>query len=79
MLSKKKDTNQRSVFLGLEDMLNQKHPIYILANKVDWQLFEDSFPVPRSVTLAFFCSAYGSCLRRVKSNAPALRKVKLCF
>ena len=43
MLSKKKDTNQRSMFFGLEDMLNQKHPMYILANKVDWQMFEDSF------------------------------------
>ncbi|MGC9152094.1 MAG: transposase, partial [Microbacter sp.] len=43
MLSKKKDTTQRSMFFGLEDMLNQKHPMYILANKVNWQLFEDSF------------------------------------
>jgi len=30
------------MFFGLEDMLNQKHPMYILANKVDWQMFEDS-------------------------------------
>jgi len=43
MLSKKKDTTQRSMFFGLEDMLDQKHPMYILANKVNWQLFEDSF------------------------------------
>ncbi len=43
MLSKKKNTKQSSLFLGLDDMLNQKHPMYILANKVDWQLFEDSF------------------------------------
>lgn len=43
MLSRKKDTHQSSMFFGLEDMLNQKHPMYILANKVDWQLFEDSF------------------------------------
>lgn len=43
MLAKKKDSKQRSMFLGLEDMLNQKHPMYILANKVNWQLFEDSF------------------------------------
>lgn len=28
-------------FLG--DTLNQKHPLYILANKVNWQLFEDEF------------------------------------
>jgi transposase, IS5 family len=43
MLSKKKDTKQSSMFLGLDDMLNQKHSMYILANKVNWQLFEDSF------------------------------------
>ena len=43
MLPKKKDTTQGSMFFGLEDTLNQKHPIYILANKVNWQLFEDSF------------------------------------
>ncbi|MBP1663905.1 MAG: hypothetical protein H6Q19_1045 [Bacteroidetes bacterium] len=43
MQSKKKNTNQRS-FLGLEDMLNQKHPMYILANKVNWQLFEEEPP-----------------------------------
>ena len=43
MLSKKKDTKQKSMFFGLEDMLNQKHPMYILANKVNQQLFEDSF------------------------------------
>jgi len=43
MLPKKKDRTQGSMFFGLEDTLNQKHPIYILANKVNWQLFEDSF------------------------------------
>ena len=43
MLPKKKDTTQGSMFFGLEDTLNQKHPMYILANKVNWQLFEDSF------------------------------------
>jgi transposase, IS5 family len=43
MLSKEKNTTQRSMFFGLEDTLNQKHPMYILANKVNWQLFEDSF------------------------------------
>jgi transposase, IS5 family len=43
MLSKKKTNNQGSLFLKLEDMLNQRHPIYILSNKVDWQLFDESF------------------------------------
>jgi len=43
MLSKKKTNNQGSLFLKLEDMLNQRHPIYILSNKVDWKLFDESF------------------------------------
>lgn len=43
MLPKQKDSTQGSMFFGLEDTLNQKHSMYILANKVNWQLFEDSF------------------------------------
>jgi IS5 family transposase len=43
MLPKKKTTNQKSLFLTLEDMLDQRHPLYILANKVNWQEFEDAF------------------------------------
>lgn len=43
MLAKKKISNQSSFFFTLEDTLNAKHPLYILANRVDWQQFEDSF------------------------------------
>jgi IS5 family transposase len=43
MLSKKKSSNQSSFFFSLEDTLNAKHPLYILANRVDWQQFETSF------------------------------------
>ena len=43
MLAKEKRTNQTSLFLTLEDMLDQRHPLYILANKVNWQEFEDAF------------------------------------
>lgn len=43
MLSKKKATNQSSFFFSLEDTLSQRHPLYILAQKIDWQSFEDSF------------------------------------
>jgi len=32
MLSKNKDRSQMSMFFGLADMLNQKHPMYILAH-----------------------------------------------
>ena len=34
MLSKKKDTTQSSMFFGLKDMLNQKHPIFLEKSKI---------------------------------------------
>jgi IS5 family transposase len=43
MLAKKKVKNQSSLFFSLEDTLNQNHPLYILSNVVDWQMFEDEF------------------------------------
>jgi len=43
MLAKKKTSNQSSFFFSLEDTLNAKHPLYILANRVDWQQFETAF------------------------------------
>ncbi len=32
-----------SLFFSLSDTLNQKHPLYILANKVNWSAFETAF------------------------------------
>ena len=43
MLSKPKVLNQASFFFSLADTLNQRHPLYILANRVYWQMFEDEF------------------------------------
>lgn len=43
MLAKKKTSNQSSFFFSLEDTLNAKHPLYILANRIDWQQFETAF------------------------------------
>jgi len=43
MLSKQKYTVQSNFFFDLDDTLNKNHPLYILANKVDWQRFEDEF------------------------------------
>ena len=37
--------NQQSMFFTLEDQLNAKHPLYILANKINWEMFEDRFKV----------------------------------
>lgn len=43
MLSKKKPTAQLGMFHGLAEQLDQKHPLFLLAHKMDWSLFEDSF------------------------------------
>ncbi len=44
MLSKPENTTQLSFLqLGLIEQLSLNHPLYILAGKINWQLFEDSF------------------------------------
>ena len=43
MKPKQKETNQSSLFFNFEDTLNKKHPLFILANKIHWHLFEEAF------------------------------------
>ena len=43
MLSTQKQTPQIGLFSSLADILDQKHPMYQLANKVNWSIFEDAF------------------------------------
>ena len=44
MLSKKaKNEAQTSLFFGLVDTLNPQHELYKLANKINWEVFEDLF------------------------------------
>ena len=43
MLSNKKQSSQIGLFNGLADQLDQKHPLYLLANRVNWSFFEDAF------------------------------------
>jgi transposase, IS5 family len=43
MLSTKKHTPQLGFFHGLADQLDQKHPLYQLAGKINWAFFEDAF------------------------------------
>ncbi len=43
MLAKPKIENQSSFFFTLEDTLNQKHPLYILSNRINWKLFDKEF------------------------------------
>ena len=35
----------QSMFHSLYDLLNQQHPLYLLSDKIDWQLFEDKFSI----------------------------------
>lgn len=39
----KKSPNTPSLFSNLSDMLNQSHPLYKLADKIDWKKFDDTF------------------------------------
>ena len=39
----KSTSKQLSLFSSLEDMLNHNHPLYKLANKVNWRRFEEAF------------------------------------
>ena len=36
---------QLGMFSGLADQLDQKHPLYILAHKINWSVFEDAFSI----------------------------------
>lgn len=45
MYQKPARTNQQSLFFTLEEQLNTKHPLYILANKINWEMFEERFKV----------------------------------
>ncbi len=43
MLAKQQDGSQHSLFFSPESTLNHKHPLFILANKIDWEMFEREF------------------------------------
>ena len=51
MLSKPKNTSQLGFFIRFEDQLNQAHPLFQLANVIQWQVFEDSFSKHYSATM----------------------------
>jgi IS5 family transposase len=51
MLSKPKYTAQTSFFLSLEEQLNHQHPLYLLANTIDWSVFEAAFSKHYSATM----------------------------
>ena len=43
MLPTKKPDNQTSLFFIFEHTLNQRHPLFLLANRIDWTIFEQAF------------------------------------
>ena len=43
MLSRSVSDYQLGFYTTFEEQLNHSHPLYILANQVNWQLFEDEF------------------------------------
>lgn len=43
MIPRKKAQNQPSLFFSFTDTLDQQHPLYILANKIHWHIFEEAF------------------------------------
>jgi transposase, IS5 family len=43
MLPKSKDKQQTSFYATFEEQLNHRHPLYILANQINWKRFEDAF------------------------------------
>ena len=40
-----KYTPQLGMFNGLSDRLDQKHPLYLLANNIHWSVFEEAFKI----------------------------------
>ena len=43
MIPKKINPNLNTLFSTFSDQLNQKHPLYLLADKIEWQRFNDAF------------------------------------
>ncbi len=43
MLRKPSNKTQLGFYSTFEEQLSHQHPLYILANKIDWHLFEDAF------------------------------------
>lgn len=43
MIAKSRIENQLSFYTTFEEQLSHRHPLYILANQIDWNLFEERF------------------------------------
>lgn len=43
MLAKQQSPSQLGFYSTFEEKLSHQHPLYILANKIDWNIFEEAF------------------------------------
>lgn len=43
MLAKSKNTAQLGFYSTFEEQLNHHHPLYVLAQRINWKIFEDAF------------------------------------
>lgn len=43
MLPKKNDLQQTIFYTTFEEQLKHSHPLYILANKINWRQFDEAF------------------------------------
>jgi IS5 family transposase len=43
MLAKPNNTSQLGFFATLADQLDQKHSLFLLANKIEWAVFDSAF------------------------------------
>lgn len=43
MLTTRKMSNQIGLFNAIEDLIDQKHPLFLLANAIDWVVFDEHF------------------------------------
>ena len=50
MLAKQKNTAQIGFYSTFEEQLNHSHALYILANTIDWNVFEEAFKKHYSAT-----------------------------
>ncbi len=43
MLNRPKSKQQMGFYSTFEEQLNHKHPLYILANRMEWKVFDEAF------------------------------------
>lgn len=59
MIPKQKTRNQKSLFFSFEETLDSHHPLFILANCIDWSIFEQAF-------LPLYCQDNGRAVKPIR-------------